>query len=144
MSVWPGFQKVAPLSFKPLQRYPSLGQKSHRIRVRIVARIDNSHQAGVDDHLGAGQAGLVGYVEGAAVHADAVLSGLDDRVLLGVQRAHTVAVDHQMANVIAVPKACRRPVVSGRQDAPVFDDDRADRARSQVLRLATWKVIPMK
>ena len=31
-----------------------------------------------------------------------------------------------MPDVVAVPQARRRAVVSGSQDAPIFDDDRAD------------------
>ena len=89
------------LALVALQGYPGLGQERHRIRIGIVAGVDNPPQTGVDDHLGAGQAGLVGDVERAAVHADAVLRGLDDGVLLGVQRADAVAVDHQSAR-------CRR------------------------------------
>ena len=68
----------------------------------------------------------MGHIAHAAVGADAVQRGLDDGVLLGVERAHAVVVDEQMAHIVAVGQAGGRAVVAGGEDAAAADDYRAD------------------
>ena len=94
-----------------------LVQKVAAMGVWVVPGIDYPAHAGVDQHLGAGQAGLVCDICGGADDADAVERTLDDGVLFCVQRAHTVPFDQQVANLIAVRQAGRRAVVTGGQDA---------------------------
>ena len=108
------------------QRHAGLAQEGARLRIGVVAGVDHAQDAGVDDHLGAVEAGLMGDVDRAAVDRHAVQRGLDDGVLLGVQRAHAVVVHDQTADVRAVGQAHGRAVVAGGQDALVLDDDRAD------------------
>ena len=93
------------------------------VLVRIVAGVDDAARPGVDQHLGTGQAWLMGDIGSGAFGSDAVKRSLDERVLLGVQRADTVPVDEQMADVVAVGQAGRRAVVAGGQDAPVTHED---------------------
>ena len=103
-----------------------LPQEAAAVVVGVMAGIDYALDAGVDDHFGAGEAGLVGDVDHAAVGADTVEGGLDNGVLLGMEGAHAVAVDDQMADFVAVWQAGRRTVVAGGKDAPAADDDGAD------------------
>ncbi len=95
------------------------GEEGAAVLVRVVAGVDHPPHARVDEHLGAGDAGLVGDVGAGPLGAHAMQRGLDDGVLLGVQRAHAVAVDHQVADIIAVGRSDRRAVVAGGENAPV-------------------------
>lgn len=103
-----------------------LPKKAATVLVRVPADVYNPFYPGIDDHLGAGNAWLVGYVDHAACRAYTVKRGLDDGVLFGVERAHAVAVNDQMADVIAVRQAGWRAIVAGSQNASVADDCRAN------------------
>ena len=54
--------------------------------VRIGVGVHHADNAGVHDHLGADDAGLVRAVERGAFDADTQLGSLDDGVLLGMDR----------------------------------------------------------
>lgn len=101
-------------------------QEAAAVVVGVSPDIDDALDAGVDDHFGAGEAGLMRDVDHAAVGTDAVEGGLDNGILLGMECAHAVAVDHQMADFVAVGQAGRRTIVAGGEDAPAADDDGAD------------------
>ena len=101
-------------------------QEAAAVVVGVSPDIDDALDAGVDDHFGAGEAGLMRDVDHAAVGADAVEGGLDDGVLFGVEGADAVAVDDQMADVVAVGQAGRCTVVASGEDASAADDDGAD------------------
>lgn len=101
-------------------------QEASTVLIRVVAGVDDSLDTGVDNHFGACQTRLVGDVDHASVGADAMEGGLDDGVLLGVERAHAVVVDDQVANDITVGKAGWRAVVAGGQNASAADDNCAD------------------
>ena len=68
----------------------------------------------------------MGYINHTAPGADAVQRCLDDGVLLGVERPHTVPVYNQMADIVTVGQASRGTVVSCCQDAFVAHDHRAN------------------
>ena len=48
---------------------------------------------------------------------------LDDGILLCVERAQTVTVDHQVPDVIAVRQAPGRSIITGGEYAPILDND---------------------
>ncbi len=111
--------------------HPRLLQEIQRRPVRIALLVDHLGDAGVDHHLGAEDAGLVGAVEGGALNADAVQRRLDDGVLLCMHRpaqlmagarGHVLA---SAAHAVAVLQACRSAVVAGGEDALVFHKERA-------------------
>ncbi|GIK71780.1 MAG: hypothetical protein BroJett021_07680 [Chloroflexota bacterium] len=61
----------------------------------------------------------MGDIGGGAFGADAVQRRLDQCVLFGVQRAHTMTIDKQVTDVVAVWKAGWRAVVAGGENASV-------------------------
>ena len=71
----------------------------HGVFVGIVTGVDHAHQPRVDNHLGASMARLMSRVNRAAFERNTVQRGLQDRVLLRVQRAHTMPADHLAALV---------------------------------------------
>jgi len=86
--------------------------------VGIAAGVDDPAQAGIDDHLGADEAGLMRGVEVRPLDADAVQSSLNYRVLLGVQPATQLVplpggngeTAAQTANLAAMGQATRMQV----------------------------------
>ena len=82
--------------------YARLPQKAAAVLVRVGAGVYHPFNACVNDHLGAGEARLVGYIDHAAGRADAVERSLNNGVLLSVERTNAVAVYHQMPNIVAV------------------------------------------
>ena len=78
------------------------GEKLAAVIVEIAARIDHALDACVDEHLGAGQTGLVGNVGGCAFAADTVQRRLDDGILLGVEGSHAMTIRDQMAYLVAM------------------------------------------
>jgi len=101
-----------------------LPQKAPTVLIRVVPGIHHPFDTGVDDHLGAGETRLVGHTDHAAVRADAVQRGLNDGVLLGVEREYAMAVDDQMAYIVAVGQAGGRAVVAGGENTSAADDHR--------------------
>src|SRR5512133_4038924 len=97
--------------------------------IGIALAVDHGGYSGVDDHFCADDTGHRGAVQGGAVNVGAVLGGLDDGVLLGVQAAaELVALPGrdieplaQAAGRITVGNAGRNPVVSGGQDVAILD-----------------------
>ena len=85
-------------------------QEIQRPFVRVGLLVDYLGNAGIDHHLGAEDAGLVGAVERCPLDADAVQCRLNDGILLGMHRpAQLVArarghalprAAHQMAMVL--------------------------------------------
>ena len=98
----------------------------------ILARVDDLADAGVDDHLRAGQARGKRDVDGGAGQANAVIGRLADGVLLGVdadalvQRgpALHIAGTTRAPALKAVANAARRAVVARRDNAAVGHDHR--------------------
>ena len=70
---------------------------------------------GVRDEAKATPAGARGHVDRRGVDADAVPRGLHDGVRLGVDRAHAVAVLHEVPLLVAVREAADAAVVTGRE-----------------------------
>lgn len=103
----------------------SLLQKAAAIFVRVGAGVNDPCHTGIDDHLGACNARLVGHIDHAACSTHPVERGLYDCVLFGVEWPYAVPVDNQVAHVVAVGQAGWRTVVAGSQYAPVADDYRA-------------------
>ena len=111
------------------------GSLHHILRQLIGIRIsvDDTLDAGVDEYFGANHAGLVGAVQRAAVDGYAVVSGLHDCVLLGVNAAAQlvhlpgghVELFPQAADDGAVGQAFGRAVIAGGDYLLVFDDNRA-------------------
>src|SRR5215203_6377414 len=98
--------------------------------IRIATCVVHLVNTGVHDHLHAHQARLMGAVDGGACHGDAVVGGLDDGVLLRVERAlAALAAVHdpdQTSHVLAVGHPGWAAVVAGCQDAFVADYDGPD------------------
>lgn len=103
--------------------------------VGVGLLVDDFADAGVDDHLGADDAGLVCAVESGAVYADAELGGLDDGVLLCVDGEAQLVPGaggdaqisaHAFAFLFAAFDAGGGAVVAGGYDALVAHDDGTD------------------
>jgi hypothetical protein len=125
------------LSF-PIKRYFNSRFIQHfRRKIVGIAVLENDLlHAGVNNHLGADAAGLVGAVKGGAVDVGAVLGGLDDGVLLGVQSSAYLMpfsgrdseLFAQAAAVKTVLNAGRRSVVARCQDVFILYENSADPA----------------
>src|ERR671913_1535970 len=104
----------------------ALGREFHGEGVGVAAGVVNFLYTGVHDHLHAHKARLVGAVDRGAGHGDAVVGGLDDSVLLGVERTlAALAAVHdpdEASHVLAVGHPGRAAVVAGGQDALVAYD----------------------
>src|SRR5690606_5563283 len=81
--------------------------------------------ARVGDQLEAAEAGGRGHVDVRPLQPYAVAGGLHDRVGLRVDRAHAVAILHEVPLVVAMGDPPDGPVVARRQDHAVADDDGA-------------------
>jgi hypothetical protein len=93
-------------------------QEVERIGVdAVVVVVDDAHDAGVDQHLGALQAGEVGDVAVGALGGDAVQRRLDDGIGLSMDGTHAVTIDHKVTNFLAVGQAGGRAVEAGGQNA---------------------------
>ena len=85
---------------------------------------------GIDDHLGADEAGTEGRVERPASERDAVVGSLGDRIFLAVGAEALVeprpslceGIATGASTLVAVTGTARRPVVSGRYDPAVPGD----------------------
>lgn len=114
------------------------GGLHHILRQLIGIRIgvNDAFDAGVDEYFGANYAGLVSAVQRAAVDGYAVIGGLHNCVLLGMNAAAQlvhlpgghVELFPQAADDGAVGQAFGRAVIAGGDDLLVFDDDCADTA----------------
>jgi hypothetical protein len=122
-----------------------------RVVVKIIRFVNKPANAGGGNHFRARIARVNRYVQRRALAARAVLRALNNRVLLGVQRANAVVHDlvlavHDVksrrelaASVVAVNDAGRRAVVPRRDNPLVFHYDgaealaRASSARSDFL-----------
>ena len=101
---------------------PALPQKTAAIFVRVAANVNDPFYPGIDNHLGTGNAGLVGHIDHAARSAYTVKRSLDYGVLFGVERTQAVAVYDQMSDIVAVGQTGWRSVVARCQYAPVADN----------------------
>src|SRR5215211_4473316 len=130
----------------------AFGGEFHCQGIRIATGVVDFLDTGVHDHLHAHQAWLVGAVDGGACYGDAMVGGLDDGVLFGVERtlAALAAVDdpYKASDVLAVRHPGRATVVTGRQDAFVADDHGPDgesgarRAGRDLVRYAHEVLVP--
>ena len=108
---------------------PSLGKKSKSSIVWIALVVHHTGDLGVDQHLGAQDAGLVCAVEGGSFYAHTVKGSLDYGVLLGVNGPTELvasAAGHSFAGtsgLVAVLEACGRAVVSCCQQPLVLDEE---------------------
>lgn len=102
------------------------GQENAAVVIEIVARIDDALNARVDEHFGAGQAGLMGDIGGCAFGADAMERGLDDGILFGVKCAHAMPIDNEVAYFVAMGQTRGRAVVACGKDAFVAHKHRTD------------------
>ena len=101
---------------------PASRKKAAAVLVRVGAGVYHPFNSCINDHLGAGDARLVGYVDHAAGRADAMERCLNDGILLSVERTHAVAVNDQMPDIVTVGQAGGGAVVAGRQNASIADN----------------------
>ncbi len=126
------FLILQKIFLNPYYFYSCLLQKVQRCAIRIALLVDDFDNAGIDHHLGAEDAGLVGAVKRCPFDADAVQRRLDDGVLLGVHRPAQLvagAGGHAIpcaAHVVAVIQARRSAVVAGAENAFVLDKERTN------------------
>src|SRR5919112_2410644 len=103
----------------------TFGGEFYRQGVWVTARVVDLFDTGVHDHLHAHQARLVGAVDGGIGHGYTVVGGLDDGVLLRVERTlaalATVHDPDQAPHVLAVSHPRRAAVVARRQNTFVAD-----------------------
>src|SRR5829696_3717259 len=123
-----GSGRTAPSGPESHHGEAALGGEFYGEGVRVAARVVDLFDASVHDHLHAHQAWLVGAVNGGACHGDAVVGGLDDGVLLGVERAlaalAAVYDPDQASHVLAVGHPGWAAVVAGGEDTLVAHDNR--------------------
>ena len=130
----------------------------HRVEERVLARVDDLLDAGVDEKLRAREARRDRDVRRPPVDGVPVLGRLADRVLLGVDAEALV----EMRAALRLPRAARTPpfeavlhvvrgaVVAGREDVAVLDDHRADmtaravRARGDDVRQRHEVLVPAR
>ena len=94
--------------------------------------VDHLLNAGIDDHFGADEAGTEGRVKRGTLNRHPVVGSLGDGVLLAMGAEAFVQVlpgdseteAARTAPFITIPNATGSPVVAGRDDAPVFDNNR--------------------
>src|SRR5215211_3307654 len=149
---WSGSGRTAPSGPGSHHGEAALGGKFYGEGVGVAARVVDLFDASVHDHLHAHQAWLVGAVNGGACHGDAVVGGLDDGVLLGVERAlAALAAVHdpdEASDVVAVGHPGRTAVIAGSQDTFVADDHGAHgepgarRAGRDLVRYAHEVLVP--
>ncbi|KAK4045192.1 hypothetical protein OUZ56_032600, partial [Daphnia magna] len=96
------------------------------LRISVELAEYDSNDSPIDDQSKAAPAWAGRDVDAGTVDTHAVLSRLANRVCLCVDGAHAVPLIHQMTDVIAVRQPADRPVVAGRQNRAVADDDRPD------------------
>ena len=102
-----------------LKRDIGLPEELAAVFIKIIPGIHDTFDPGVDQHFGAGEAGLMRYIGGRAFAAYAVERRLDNGILFCVERADTMPVNHEMPDFIAMGQACGRAVVAGGEDALV-------------------------
>ena len=99
-----------------------------------MVQTDYPADTGIDDHLGASDAWLVGHIDMSTTHRDAMQSALDDRILLSMQAAAdllalsgwNIQLLAKTSRFAAVREARWRTVIAGAQDALVLDDHGPD------------------
>lgn len=108
---------------------PGLGKELDKGIVGVFAEADEPFDTGIDQHLGAENAGRMGAVEDRPFEAYPVERCLDDAVLLGVDGPADFMTGAG-GDVVGVPQAAEfqtvfktgsGTVVSGRQNVLVFD-----------------------
>jgi hypothetical protein len=90
--------------------------------------VDQARDTGVDECLGAVDAGKMGHITPAAVGGNAVQGGLDDGICLGMDGADAVAVHQQVAHFVTVGLCCGRAVEPGGKDALIAHQHTADKS----------------
>jgi len=70
-----------------IHRYPRLSEEIPEGIISVFAKAHKAFDPGVDQHLGAEDAGSMGAVDGATFNADTVERGLNDAILLGMDGA---------------------------------------------------------
>jgi len=118
-----------PLAY--LHLYPRFPEQLFESVVTVVAEGNEALYPGVRQHLGAKDTGRVGAVNGAALKADAMQGGLDDDILLGMNRP-AYLLPLARGNPLLVPEATQLKavlqagggtIVAGGQDMFVPDSD---------------------
>ena len=108
--------------------YIGLAQEIQGIFIQAIGnRVDKPGDAGIDQGLGAVQAGEVGHITCAAAGGNAMQGGLDNGIGLGVDGAHTMPIDQQVPDLITVGLAGGGAIEAGGQDALLIDKDTADK-----------------
>lgn len=105
--------------------------------VPIRDAVNDACNPRIDQCFGAIDAWRVGHVAGGSIRGDAVQRSLNDGVCLGVDRARTVTVHHEVADFIANVLPSRRSVESADQDAFIRHQDTTLERASHVLRWDT-------
>jgi hypothetical protein len=106
-------------------------QEVQRRLVRVALLINDLLHPGVDHHLGAEDAGLVGAIERCPLDADAVHCRLNDGVLLGMHRpAELVAcaalhIFASTADEVAVVEASGRAVITRGEYSLILHEKRS-------------------
>ena len=96
--------------------------------------VDHLLDTGIDDHLGADEAGTEGCIKGSTLNRHPVVGGLGNGVFLGMGAEAFVQVlsggseteTARTAPFVTIPNATGSSVVAGRDDAPVFDNNRGN------------------
>lgn len=91
--------------------------------VTIELSINDPNDPGVGDQPEASPAGTRGDIHRATCDANPVSRCLSDRIGLGMNRPHTMAIFHEMTNVVTVRESPDGPVVASREDGLVSNDD---------------------
>ena len=104
------------------KRNARLLQEKTTVLVRVSADVNDSFYSRIYNHLGTGDARLVGHIDHAASGAHAVERCLDDGVLFSVKGTQAVAVYDQVPDIVTVGQTGWRTVVARCQDASVADD----------------------
>ena len=115
--------------------HPGLGKHGQGVGTVVVFSLAHYPlYAAVDDEHGTGAAGGHAAVEGCPLDGDAILGGLADGVLLGMDSADTVLGDgailvyhllHLVAHLVAMGQASRGAHIASHQDAIVLGYDAA-------------------